>query len=176
MASGPVPVGDLFQSAGFARAREHAVHSRLPWFVLSAKHGLLEPDDVVAPYDLQLGDSPTVYRSAWGEWVAAQLGERVTLDGATVEVHGGVDFAQPLRQPLARRGAALELPLPGTWQEAGVVSRSVPGAEEHVADPGDVGAPARALGRLRDLVTRHRPPDSGTGGGDGNSGLGASAS
>jgi hypothetical protein len=159
-ADGPVPVGDLFRSPGFARAREHAVHSRLPWFVLSAKHGLLEPDDVVAPYDLELGDASTVYRSAWGEWVAAQLGERVRLPGATVEVHGGVDFAQPLRQPLARRGAALELPLPGTWHEPGH-------PEQHHEEP---GTPARALGRLRELMTRHRHPE------EPHSGLGASAS
>jgi hypothetical protein len=151
-ASGPVRVADLFQSAGFARAREHAVHSRLPWFVLSAKHGLLEPDDVVAPYDFQLGDASTVYRSAWGEWVAAQLGERVQLSGATVEVHGGVDFAQPLRQPLARRGAALELPLPGTWQE--------PGTPQDHEQADETAGPARALGRLRDLMARHRHPDS----------------
>ena len=148
-AAGPVRVADLFRSAGFARAREHAVHSQLPWFVLSAKHGLLEPDDVVAPYFLELGDSSTVYRSAWGEWVAAQLGERVQLSGATVEVHGGVDFAQPLRQPLARRGAALELPLPGTWHE--------PGHSEHHDRHDDIAAPARALGRLRELMARSWP-------------------
>src|SRR5215218_2276165 len=82
-ASGPSPAAELFRSAGFARAREHAARSGLPWFVLSAKHGLLEPDDVVAPYVLELGDSYPVYRSAWGEWVAAQLGERLRLDGAT---------------------------------------------------------------------------------------------
>lgn len=148
-AAAPVRVADLFRSAGFARAREHAVSSGTPWFVLSAKHGLLEPDDVVAPYDLELGDSSTVYRSAWGEWVAAQLGERVQLSGATVEAHGGVDFAQPLRQPLARRGAALELPLPGTWQESGF------GAPTGQSE--EAGVPARALGRLRDLMTRSRP-------------------
>ena len=147
-APGPVRVADLFRSPGFVRAREHAVHSAMPWFVLSAKHGLLEPDDVVAPYFLELGDASTVYRSAWGEWVAAQLGERVQLSGATVEVHGGVDFAQPLRQPLARRGAALELPLPGTWHEP---------VHHEPADPAeDTGAPARALSRLRELMARNR--------------------
>jgi hypothetical protein len=146
-AADPVPVADLFRSPGFARAREHAVHSQLPWFVLSAKHGLLEPEDVVAPYDLELGDASTVYRSAWGEWVAAQLGERVQLAGATVEVHGGVDFAQPLRQPLARRGAALELPLPGTWQET---ARAESGHSDE-----DAGAPLRtAISRLLHLVGR----------------------
>ena len=151
-AGGPTRVADLFQSAGFARARNHVLASGMPWFVLSAKHGLLEPDDVVAPYDLELGNSSTVYRSAWGEWVAAQLGERVQLAGATVEVHGGVDFAQPLRQPLARRGAALELPLPGTWQEA----RS---GEPHDSAE-EAGTPARALSRLRHLMSRSHAADA----------------
>ena len=45
----PVPVAGLFRSPGFAAARAHAERSGLPWFVLSAKHGLLDPGDVVGP-------------------------------------------------------------------------------------------------------------------------------
>jgi hypothetical protein len=140
--------GRLFRSDGFARAREHAVHSRLPWFVLSAKHGLLDPDDVISPFEVQIDDQSAAYRTAWGEWVVAQLADRLQLDGVVVEVHGGVDFAQPLRQPLARRGAVLEIPLPGTWRDAG------PAHAGEVSGP--VDAPVRAaLDRLRHLVGRH---------------------
>jgi hypothetical protein len=142
----PAAAALLFSSPGFAHARDTAVRSGVPWFVLSAKHGLLDPADVVAPYDLLIGDRSAGYRTAWGEWVAAQLAERVRLDGVTVEVHGGVDFAQPLRQPLARRGAALELPLPGAWTEPAPESR------DDVHGPPVVRA---ALGRLRHLVSRH---------------------
>src|SRR6478672_8027687 len=113
----PRPAARLFESPGFAHARERAVRSGLPWFVLSAKHGLLDADDVIGPYDVELGDRSAGYRNAWAEWVVAQLGDRVALAGATVEVHGGVDFVQPLRRPLAARGAAVELPLPQTWQD-----------------------------------------------------------
>ena len=138
--------GRLFRSDGFARAREHAVHSRLPWFVLSAKHGLLDPDDVISPFEVQIDDQSAAYRTAWGEWVVAQLADRVQLDGVTVEVHGGVDFAQPLRQPLTRRGAVLDIPLPGTWRESGSTHES----------SGPAGTPVRAaLDRLRSLVGRH---------------------
>jgi hypothetical protein len=116
--------------------------------VLSAKHGLLDPDDVIGPFDVQIDDQSAGYRTAWGEWVVAQLADRLQLDGVVVEVHGGVDFAQPLRQPLARRGAVLEIPLPGTWREAG----SGPAVEA----PEPVDAPVRAaLDRLRSLVGRH---------------------
>src|SRR6476661_6183076 len=55
IAEEPGPVAGLFRSAGFARARDRAVRSGLSWFVLSAKHGLLDPDDVIGPFDLQLG-------------------------------------------------------------------------------------------------------------------------
>jgi hypothetical protein len=152
-AAEPLPAAALFQSDGFRRSRDHAVRSGLPWFVLTAKHGLLDPDDVISPFDVDLGDQSATYRTAWGEWVAAQLGDRVQLRGVTVEVHGGVDFAQPLRQPLARRGAALEIPLPGTWQEAG------PGWQAAHSDdhPHAEAAVRAALGRLRHLVGRHRP-------------------
>jgi hypothetical protein len=155
VADTPDAAGRLFLSDGFARAREHAVHSRLPWFVLSAKHGLLDPDEVISSFGIQIDDQPAAYRSAWGEWVVAQLADRVQLDGVVVEVHGGVDFAQPLRQPLARRGAALEIPLPGTWREP-----------QHVADPDtDVEAPVRvALDRLRGLVGRRRSSNEGNSG------------
>jgi hypothetical protein len=146
----PGSAAELFLSDGFARARDHAVHSRLPWFVLSAKHGLLDPGDVIGPFAVQIDDQPAAYRTAWGEWVVAQLADRVQLDGVVVEVHGGVDFAQPLRQPLARRGAVLEIPLPGTWRDAGPHH---PGDDE---SSGSVDAPVRAaLGRLRNLVARH---------------------
>jgi hypothetical protein len=147
MADAPQPAGELFRSDGFARAREQARHSGLPWFVLSAHHGLLDPDEVISPHEIQIDDQPTAYRTAWGEWVVAQLADRLQLDGVVVEVHGGVDFAQPLRQPLARRGAVLEIPLPGTWRDAGAPpSGSTGGAD----------APVRAaLERLRGLVGRH---------------------
>ena len=148
----PVPVARLFRSPQFAGARAHAERSGLPWFVLSAKHGLLEPGDVVGPYDVQIDERSGAYRAAWGEWVVAQLGERVPLEGVTVEVHGGVDFAQPLRQPLARRGAALDLPLPGSWRDTdhGGDADGTPHADEPET-------PVKAaLHRLRDLMGGHR--------------------
>src|SRR4051812_23919054 len=79
MAAVPGPAAVVFESPGFARAREQAAASGAPWFVLSAKHGLLDPGDVVGPFDLQLGDQPLGYRTAWGEWVAAALAVRLRL-------------------------------------------------------------------------------------------------
>ena len=57
----PRPAGRMFRSDGFARAREHAVHSGAPWFVLSAKHGLLDPGEVISPHELQIDDQAASY-------------------------------------------------------------------------------------------------------------------
>ena len=144
------PARELFASSGFARARESAVRSGHPWFVLSAKHGLLDPDDVVGPFAVLIGDQPAGYRTAWAEWVVVQLADRVRLAGVTVEVHGGVDFAQALKAPLERRGARTEIPLPGDWGQDG--------AEDHEAEhhEGEAEPPVRAaLGRLLARVARH---------------------
>ena len=122
------PAQELFRGQGFRRARAHAIESGVPWFVLSAKYGLLAPDDVVGPYDVYLPDRSPQYRAAWGEWVVTQLAERQTLDGARVEVHASAAYAGPLREPLRSRGATLHEPLAGlrqgerlAWYGAGVV-------------------------------------------------------
>ena len=112
----PLPARELFQGSGFRRARNHADRLQVPWFVVSAKYGLLHPDDIVGPYDVHLADQPSSYRSAWGEWVAAQLDARLPLRGATVELHAGDAYCAPLRRPLERLGATPSEPLAGLSQ------------------------------------------------------------
>ncbi|TKJ28329.1 hypothetical protein A6V29_02710 [Blastococcus sp. CCUG 61487] len=84
--------------------------------MLTAKYGLLAPDDVVGPYDVYLTDQSGQYRAAWGEWVVAQLAERRLLAGVTVEVHASEAYTAPLREPLRRLGATLHEPLAGLRQ------------------------------------------------------------
>ncbi len=40
---------------------------------LSAAVGLVEPEEVIAPYDMYLADRPVVCRRAWAGFVAAAL-------------------------------------------------------------------------------------------------------
>jgi hypothetical protein len=114
--SAAAPARELFRGETFRRARAHAVASGRPWFVLSAKFGLLDPDDVVGPYDVYLPNQPAAYREVWGEWVVAQLCTRRPLAGVIVEVHAGEAYCAPLRTPLQRVGATVETPLAGLRQ------------------------------------------------------------
>jgi hypothetical protein len=113
----PAPAGDLYVGQVF-RARKGFVEATgMPWFVLSAKYGLLDPDEVVAPYDLALADQPVSYRRAWGEWVAEQLTLRFgVLTGRHFELHAGSAYTQPLAASLSARGATVATPLAGLSQ------------------------------------------------------------
>jgi hypothetical protein len=96
----------------FAGRRRYADSKALPWYILSAKFGLLAPGDVIGPYDVYLADQSPAYRRAWGEFVIAQLEQKQPhLHGSTVEVHAGAAYTDPLRAPLAERGATLATPL-----------------------------------------------------------------
>jgi hypothetical protein len=112
----PAPARDLYRGTVFDKAREYAEDAGLRWFVVSAKYGLLDPDDVVGPYDLRLEDREARYREVWGRFVAAQLAERMPLSGATVEAHASRSYVEPLREPLERAGATLVTPLEGLRQ------------------------------------------------------------
>jgi hypothetical protein len=47
---------ELFASPLFDGRRRYAVATGLPWYILSAKFGLLAPYDVIGPYDMYLAD------------------------------------------------------------------------------------------------------------------------
>ena len=70
--SHPAPAGELYRSALFVKSRSFVQRHADRWFVLSALHGLLPPQQVVAPYDvrLPLGSSPV---QVWADRVAGQL-------------------------------------------------------------------------------------------------------
>jgi len=110
------PAAELFTGAAFVKGREHARASGQPWYVLSAKYGLLSPDEVIAPYDVYLGDQSTTYRKTWGAGVVAQLSRLHDLSGVVVEVHAGKTYCDPLLAPLAASGAILRQPLAGLRQ------------------------------------------------------------
>jgi hypothetical protein len=115
--STPAAAVDLYTSALFVRRRAYAQASGLPWFVLSAEHGLVRPEALLEPYDRALADQSTTYREAWGAWVAVKLEEAMgDLAGRTVEVHAGSAYVDALRGPLRRRECVIDLPLQGLRQ------------------------------------------------------------
>lgn len=67
------------------------------WGILSAKHGLLMPDQVIEPYDLALTDLKAGVRKAWEEQVYRQLMERWG-DDVIYRVLAGYNYREPVKR------------------------------------------------------------------------------
>ena len=70
------PAAELYQGQAFKLARALAARDASRWAILSAKHGLVEPDTVIEPYDYALRDASIDKRRAWGARVSAALHAR----------------------------------------------------------------------------------------------------
>jgi len=110
----PAAARDLYVSDLFRKGRTYAERSGLPWLILSAEHGLVAPDEWLAPYDRYLPETPASFRRAWGMWVSERLELLAgNLRGQTIEIHAGSAYVDALRSPLASKGASLFEPLAG---------------------------------------------------------------
>jgi hypothetical protein len=106
------PAADLYTSALFAGRRRWVAQTCDRWFILSAKHGLVTPEQVLEPYDQTLTAKSRSERRAWTQSVIADLDSQIAdLSRHTFEIHAGAaywDFG--LRDDLVRAGARVEIP------------------------------------------------------------------
>lgn len=106
------PAKDLYRSPLWHRRRRYAEASGRPWLILSAKHGLVDPERRIAPYDLALGQLSAPERRAWGERVVRQLEDRLgSISGTTFEVHAGALYRQGVEPGIVERGGKVTAPL-----------------------------------------------------------------
>lgn len=113
----PTRAADLYTSELFKKRRDHVTRRGLNWFILSAQHGLVTPDEVLAPYDMALKDQSVSYQREWGRRVVTQLAILLgSLTGMTFEIHAGSAYVQALQAPLTAEGAGIATPLKGLAQ------------------------------------------------------------
>lgn len=67
------PARELYRSQLFRKSATWADKQGHDWFVLSAKHGLIKPDDRIAPYDHSVRGMTPEQRKVWSHVVAQQL-------------------------------------------------------------------------------------------------------
>lgn len=100
------PAKELYVSDYFAKMRTYAEASGRPWFILSAEHGLVSPDEWLEPYERYLPDTSRDYRRAWGMKVAQQLEQAVgSLSSLVVDIHAGAAYVESVEEALTPRGA-----------------------------------------------------------------------
>ena len=69
----PQPARDLYISDWFKKASRYAAQNANQWYILSAKHGPLSPDSVIAHYNETLNTMPVAQRRAWAKQVLTFL-------------------------------------------------------------------------------------------------------
>ena len=109
---------DLYTSPLFRGRRAYVRTSCDRWLILSAKHGLVHPTEIIAPYDETLTTASTTARRAWSARVlaalAAELGD---LEGVTFEIHAGAAYRDfGLVDGLRDARAQVEVPAAGLTQ------------------------------------------------------------
>jgi hypothetical protein len=105
------PAGDLYQSDWFKKARAYAETVGNRWYILSAKHGLLDPSQAIEPYEMTLNtmDSPT--RQKWARRVLCQIADNIPT--GKVIILAGRRYREFLRSPMQDRGYSVEVPMEG---------------------------------------------------------------
>lgn len=113
------PAAELYSPSALFRGRRMFVERSCDrWFVLSAKHGVLAPEEPVEPYDETLvGKSPT-QKKQWSGRVLIDLEEALpTIEGVTFEIHAGSDYRNfGLVDGLTARGGLVDIPTEGLTQ------------------------------------------------------------
>ena len=82
------------------------------WYILSAKYGLLAPEQIVSPYELTLNRMPKDQREAWAKQVQGQLTSVLPVN-AEVVLLAGARYRDELEPFLRERGHSVVVPLRG---------------------------------------------------------------
>jgi len=73
------PAGEKYISALFTKSRAYAKQHADRWYILSAKYGLLAPDEEIDDYDETLATMGVRLREAWARRVHEQIESRGIL-------------------------------------------------------------------------------------------------
>ena len=105
------PSREFYVSPWFLAVRRYVEASGDPWYVLSAKYGLVAPGQVLAPYDETLNKMKIAERRAWANRAIAQM-DQLMPSVRTVVVFAGTRYREFLMDYLKRRWA-VEVPMEG---------------------------------------------------------------
>jgi hypothetical protein len=105
------PAEDLYTSPLFKMSRHWAERSD-EWFILSAKHGLLDPKSLTAPYDVSLRELDHYQRVAWADAVTGSVVSRFPEPSSTtVVILAGSFYVGLIETRLLDRGYIVLKPL-----------------------------------------------------------------
>ncbi len=114
-ANEPLPAEDLYVSDWFKKARSYVKYQMRPqdkWYILSAKYHLVEPRQVISPYNETLNTMRKPDRRRWATRVLSQL-LPMTNAGDTIIMLAGIRYREALETALRAHRYAVEVPMAG---------------------------------------------------------------
>lgn len=103
---------DIYISDWFRKARQYAEASGCRWFVLSAKYGLVKPDQMIAPYNQTLNKMSVLERREWASKVFEEL-TLVVPEMPHVIILAGNRYREFLIRHLTDHGVLVSVPMKG---------------------------------------------------------------
>lgn len=101
------------ESQLFRKKRKYVEDQHDNWYILSAKHGLLDPDgEPIEPYDETLSGAKKARKEKWAEKVFKQMDEEGILEHELV-FHCGKDYSEFLIQKFEKREIHYNKPTKG---------------------------------------------------------------
>lgn len=108
----PTRARDLYCTPWFHKARRYAEKHGDSWLILSAAHGVVDPDEVIHPYDQTLNKTPVAERREWARDVVTSL-TRLMRPGQRVTILGGIRYREFVANALRGAGFAVTEPMAG---------------------------------------------------------------
>lgn len=105
----------IYQSPWFVKCKRYVQSQGWNWFIISAKYGLVNPQQVIEPYEQSLNTATALERIKWSEQVFNSI-LKALPDGGTVRFFAGKKYRQYLIPLLEKAGYQVEIPL----QELGI--------------------------------------------------------
>lgn len=106
---------DLYASAWFKKVREHVEVAGLTWYILSAKYGLVAPDQEIEAYEMTLNNMGLQDRRAWAFDVIGQIAKQLPGHDRFA-LFAGARYREFLEPLLAAQGAKIQVPMEGLTQ------------------------------------------------------------
>lgn len=103
---------DLYISDLFRKSVAWAIQNCSEWYILSAKYGLLKPEDVIKPYDKTLLNMRKEKRVNWSKGVFKQL-QQYLNDGDKIYILAGLRYRETLISLLSSFGFEYYVPMEG---------------------------------------------------------------
>ncbi len=107
------PAAELYRSPWFRKARRYAELVGERWWILSARYGLVAPDEVIEPYDRTLRRMPARRRRLWTYQVLENLTLTTVPTWDKVTILAGRAYRELLVAWLLYRGYTVSVPMEG---------------------------------------------------------------